>query len=142
VNPFFATHVPVLLGLVFAWLVLGLAGLVRSQRITWVAYTLFPLGALVAMGIAAVGFSALADGFVAEQVILPLGLPDLPCSEGAAVWSGGLISIPKNPNLRIRSLKTLPESGNARCRELAQRWPAPFSRQCISIAAIARASRR
>ena len=77
-NPFFATHVPVLLGLVFAWLVLGLAGLVRSHRIAWVAYTLFPLGALVAMGIAAVGFSALADGFVAEQVILPLGLPDLP----------------------------------------------------------------
>lgn len=67
-----------LLGLVTAWLVLGLAGLVRSQRIGWVAYTLFPIGALVALGIAALGFSALTTSFVVERVVLPLGLPDLP----------------------------------------------------------------
>jgi hydrogenase-4 component B len=70
--------VAVLLSLVAAWFVLGLAGLVRSQHIGWVARTLFPLGALVALGIAALGLSALADGFVVEQVVLPLGLPDLP----------------------------------------------------------------
>src|SRR5574337_481020 len=44
----------------------------------WVAYTLFPAGALVALGIAAVGFSALADGSVAERAVLSLGLPGLP----------------------------------------------------------------
>ncbi len=68
----------ILLSLVAAWLVLGLVGLVRSHRIGWVAYTLFPLGALVALGIAAVGFSALTDSFVVEHMVLPLGLPDLP----------------------------------------------------------------
>jgi hydrogenase-4 component B len=79
VNPLFALpHVTSLLSLVCAWLVLGLAGLVRSHRIGWVAYTLFPLGALVGLGIAVVGFSALADGFVVEHLVLPLGLPDLP----------------------------------------------------------------
>lgn len=71
-------HTAILLSLVAAWFVLGLAGLVRSQRIGWVAHTLFPLGALVALGIAWLGLSALADGFVVEQVVLPLGLPDLP----------------------------------------------------------------
>ncbi|TAL88676.1 MAG: hydrogenase 4 subunit B [Rhodanobacter sp.] len=68
----------ILLDLVVAWLVLGLAGLLRSHRIGWVAYTLFPAGALVALGIAAVGFSALTNGFVVERAVLPLGLPDLP----------------------------------------------------------------
>ncbi len=67
-----------LLGLVSAWLVLGVAGLVRPHRIGWVAYTLFPLGALVGLGIAVLGLSALADGFVVEHAVLPLGLPDLP----------------------------------------------------------------
>lgn len=77
--PFFALpHVTSLLILVCVWLVLGLAGLVRSQRIGWVAHTLFPLGALVGLGIAALGFSALADGFVVQHLVLPLGLPDLP----------------------------------------------------------------
>jgi len=67
-----------LLSLICGWLVLGLAGLVRSHRIGWVAYTLFPLGALVGIGIAVVGFSALADGFVVQHAVLLLGLPDLP----------------------------------------------------------------
>lgn len=78
-NTFFALpHTTILLGLVAAWLVLGVAGLVRPQRIGWVAYTLFPLGALVALGIAAEGFSALTAGFVVQHAVLPLGLPDLP----------------------------------------------------------------
>ena len=36
------------------------------------------VGALVALGVAAAGFSALADGFVVEHLVLPLGLPELP----------------------------------------------------------------
>jgi hydrogenase-4 component B len=66
------------LGLVCAWLVLGFAGLVRSHRIGWVGYTLFPLGALVGLGIALVGYSALKDGPVVQHAVLLLGLPDLP----------------------------------------------------------------
>lgn len=66
-----------LLGLICAWLVLGFAGLVRSHRIGWVGYTLFPFGALVSLGIGVVGYGALTDGFVDHNVLL-LGLPDLP----------------------------------------------------------------
>ncbi len=64
--------------LVIAWLVIGVLGLVRPQRMGWVAYTLFPLGALVALGVAAIGLLPLLDGFVVQQAVLPLGLPDLP----------------------------------------------------------------
>ncbi len=64
--------------MVCAWLVLGFAGLVRSHRIGWVAYTLFPLGALVGLGVGVVGYCALAEGFVAQHAVLLLGLPDLP----------------------------------------------------------------
>jgi hydrogenase-4 component B len=79
VSPIFAIPAMAsLLSLICAWLVLGLGGLVRSHRIGWVAYTLFPLGALVGLGIAVVGFSALADGFVVQHAVLLLGLPDLP----------------------------------------------------------------
>ena len=67
-----------LLGFVVAWLLVGALGLARPQHMGWVAYTLFPLGALIALGIAVIGLSALADGFVVEHAVLPLGLPDLP----------------------------------------------------------------
>jgi hydrogenase-4 component B len=67
-----------LLGLVAAWLVVGVLGLVQPQRMGWVAHTLFPLGALIALGVALFGLFALSDGFAVEHVVLPLGLPDLP----------------------------------------------------------------
>ncbi len=67
-----------LLSLVLAWLLVGALGLVRPQRMGWVAHTLFPLGALIGLGIAAIGLSALAEGFVVAHVVLPLGLPDVP----------------------------------------------------------------
>ncbi len=75
----FAAHdLVVLLSFVGAWFAIGVAGLVQSQRISWVARTLFPLGALVGLGVACVGWSALSDGFVPQQSVLSLGLPDLP----------------------------------------------------------------
>lgn len=65
-------------GLVVAWLVVGALGLARPQRMGWVAHTLFPLGALIALGVAAVGLLSLLDGFMVQHAVLPLGLPDLP----------------------------------------------------------------
>lgn len=72
------TPLALLLDLVAAWLLVGALGLVQSNRIGWVARTLFPLGALVALGVAGMGALALAPDFAAQSAVLPLGLPDLP----------------------------------------------------------------
>ncbi len=66
------------LALVGAWLLVGALGLLRPTGIGWVARVLFPMGALVGLGVAAIGAVALTPAFVAQQVVLPLGLPDLP----------------------------------------------------------------
>jgi formate hydrogenlyase subunit 3/multisubunit Na+/H+ antiporter MnhD subunit len=60
---------------VAAWLAIGAAGLARPRALPLVR-TLFPLGALVGLFIAAVAFVALGRG--PEVAVLPLGLPDLP----------------------------------------------------------------
>ncbi|WP_426663857.1 hydrogenase 4 subunit B [Rhodanobacter aciditrophus] len=70
--------VTALLGLVAAWLLVGGLGLVRPTGVGWVARVLFPLGALVGLGVAAAGVAALMPTFATQQVVLPLGLPDLP----------------------------------------------------------------
>jgi formate hydrogenlyase subunit 3/multisubunit Na+/H+ antiporter MnhD subunit len=57
-------------------MVLGLAGMVAPRNLHIVARTLFPLGAVVGLGVAVVAFTAL--GATPEVVVLPLGLPDLP----------------------------------------------------------------
>ena len=67
-----------LLDLVAAWLLVGALGLVQPNRIGWVARTLFPLGALVALGVAGMGALALTTDFTVQSAVLPLGLPDLP----------------------------------------------------------------
>jgi len=72
------TPLALLLDLVAAWLLVGALGLLQSNRIGWVARTLFPLGALVALGVAGMGALALAPDFAAQSAVLPLGLPDLP----------------------------------------------------------------
>lgn len=64
------------MAIVLAWLAIGLAGLVAPRTLSWVARTLFPLGALAGLGLAAVAIVALFG--VPEARILPLGLPDLP----------------------------------------------------------------
>ncbi len=68
----------VLLALVAGWLTLGLAGLIRPHHVGFVGRVLFPVGALIALGVALVGLGALRPGHPAEQLVLPLGLPDLP----------------------------------------------------------------
>jgi len=71
-------HSPLSLCALFlaAWCVLGIAGLLRPWSIAFVGRTLFPLGALIGAALAVVAAMALAHP--AEQLILPIGLPDLP----------------------------------------------------------------
>ena len=67
---------PACLSLLVAWLLIGLAGLVRPGSLTLSARVLFPLGALCGVGLAVVGVWGIAAP--PEQVILVIGLPDLP----------------------------------------------------------------
>jgi len=67
-----------LLALVLGWLLLGVAGLIRPHRVGFVARVLFPLGALISLGVASAGAAALLPGRPPELLVLPLGLPELP----------------------------------------------------------------
>ncbi|MHB8475711.1 MAG: hydrogenase 4 subunit B [Steroidobacteraceae bacterium] len=62
--------------LLSAWCVVGLAGLARPSSLALVGRTLFPLGALLGAALAAVAVTGLDHP--AEQLVLPIGLPDLP----------------------------------------------------------------
>jgi len=64
------------LALLGAWLVIGLAGLVRPGSLKFAGRTLFPLGALCGMGLAGVGLWGIVSP--PGQVVLVVGLPDLP----------------------------------------------------------------
>src|SRR5271154_4242252 len=72
----FSSPLTLCLLLLIAWAVVGLAGLVRPLSIAFVGRTLFPLGAFFAAALAGVAASGLAQP--AEELVLPLGLPDLP----------------------------------------------------------------
>jgi hydrogenase-4 component B len=65
------------LGLITAWLLIGLAGLARPRSVRYAGRALFVLGALVGLGLAAAAAWALMSG-VTDTRVLPLGLPDLP----------------------------------------------------------------
>ena len=67
-----------LLTCVLSWLILGLVALVRPHSVRFVAHLLFPVGALVGLGVALLGGIALTAGHAPQIVVLPLGLPDLP----------------------------------------------------------------
>ncbi|MBI5330427.1 MAG: hydrogenase 4 subunit B [Betaproteobacteria bacterium] len=60
---------------VLCWLGLGLAALL-VQRLRGLLNLIFPLGAIVALGLAAIGAMALLGH--ASAIVLPIGLPDLP----------------------------------------------------------------
>lgn len=64
--------------IVGAWLLLGLAGFLRPHSIRFVARTLFPIGAILCLGMALLAVVFLASGGGPQTMILPLGLPDLP----------------------------------------------------------------
>lgn len=67
------TLVLLLLG---AWCAVGIAGLVRPLSIAFAGRTLFPVGALIGVALAAVAAASL--GSPAAHIVLPIGLPDLP----------------------------------------------------------------
>jgi formate hydrogenlyase subunit 3/multisubunit Na+/H+ antiporter MnhD subunit len=67
-----------ILMLVAIWMILGLLGWFRPHSIRYVARALFPIGALVCLGVAVLAGMFLATGHAPEVLVLPLGLPDLP----------------------------------------------------------------
>jgi hydrogenase-4 component B len=62
--------------LLMAWCTVGLAGVVRPLSLAFVGRTLFPLGAVVGVALAVVAATSLTH--TTEQLVLPIGLPDLP----------------------------------------------------------------
>ena len=70
-----ATPLGALVVAIVAWLAIGAVGLVRPRDLRMVQL-LFPAGAAVALAVAGIAFAALAS--TPEQMVLPLGLPDLP----------------------------------------------------------------
>src|SRR5450432_1114018 len=62
--------------LLMAWCTVGLAGMVRPLSLPFVGRTLFPLGALIGAALAVVAATSLTH--TTEQLVLPIGLPDLP----------------------------------------------------------------
>ena len=77
-----------ILPLAGAWMILGLAGLLRPHSIRFVARLLFPIGSLVCLGVAILAGCFLASGQNAQIAVLPLGLPDLPFHIRLDVLSG------------------------------------------------------
>src|SRR5665213_3775173 len=67
-----------LLWLATLWIVLGFAGMLRTRSTRFIAHFLFPLGAIVCLGVAVLAGIFLATGHAPQMVILPLGLPNLP----------------------------------------------------------------
>ena len=64
------------LALLAGWALVGAAGLLRPASIAFVGRVLFPLGAVIGLGLAIVALSAL--GGPVERATLAVGLPDLP----------------------------------------------------------------
>ncbi|MEQ1630056.1 MAG: hydrogenase 4 subunit B, partial [Gallionella sp.] len=66
----------VLIGVVLMWIALGMCALLLRGLPRLITNLIFPLGALVALVLAAQGYAAL--GAAPQSVVLPLGLPGLP----------------------------------------------------------------
>ena len=64
------------LGLLGLWVAIGFLGLLRPRSVGFAGRTLFALGALCGLGVAAIGVASL--GAHTQLAVLPIGLPDLP----------------------------------------------------------------
>jgi hydrogenase-4 component B len=64
------------LAVVAAWFAIGMVGLAAPRSVRFVAHVLFPLSAVLAVVLAALGLAAVTG--VPETRILPIGLPGLP----------------------------------------------------------------
>ncbi len=69
-------HAEIVIGIVLFWLAVGALGIIRPFSGRAVSAVLFPLGAAGGIALAAVALAAI--GLPATQIVLPLGLPDLP----------------------------------------------------------------
>ncbi|MFP5211552.1 MAG: hydrogenase 4 subunit B [Acidobacteriota bacterium] len=78
ITAFSGTNLSSLLLLVAVWPVLGFAGLLRPRSVRFVARLLFPLGALVCVGVLLKAGAFLASECVPQEIVLPLGLANLP----------------------------------------------------------------
>src|SRR5260370_36402927 len=63
--------------LLLSWLVLGVGGLIRPHRTGYIAHMLFPLGAVLSLGLALVAGIVLARWRLPQTLCLPLRRPDL-----------------------------------------------------------------
>ena len=63
--------------LLCGWVLVGLAGLLRPGSVRFAGRTLFTLGAVLGLALAALAGASLLGGGI-ERLILPVGLPDLP----------------------------------------------------------------
>jgi len=70
------THLDWVLVVVLGWLLIGAAGVAALRRFRFVAVVLFPMGAMLSVGLMAVALSAAFSS--PEVAVLPLGLPQLP----------------------------------------------------------------
>ncbi|HVN33905.1 MAG TPA: hydrogenase 4 subunit B [Casimicrobiaceae bacterium] len=70
------TPLQLVIAAIAAWLAIGALGLLRPRDLRFVSRLLFPAGAAVALGLAAI--AAYAVGRLPQSSVLPLGLPDLP----------------------------------------------------------------
>ena len=64
------------LALLCAWVVIGLAGLLRPMSLVFAGRTLFPLGAACGLALALAALLGIAAP--TAHLTLPIGLPDLP----------------------------------------------------------------
>jgi formate hydrogenlyase subunit 3/multisubunit Na+/H+ antiporter MnhD subunit len=74
------------ISLLAIWAVIGVLGLLRPGSVSLVRRVLFPLGALVGAALAAVSIFTVTAG--TGQMVLPIGLPDLPMHLRSDALSG------------------------------------------------------
>jgi len=74
------------LALLAAWGIIGLAGMLRPASLVFAGRTLFPLGAVVGAALAVV--AAMSLDSAPEQLVLLIGLPDLPLHARLDALSG------------------------------------------------------
>jgi formate hydrogenlyase subunit 3/multisubunit Na+/H+ antiporter MnhD subunit len=71
-----APHLEFVVGIVLFWLAIGVVAVFRPNHPRAVTRLLYPLGAIAGIALAVVGLAAI--GLPPAQLVLPLGLPDLP----------------------------------------------------------------
>jgi len=111
---------PLIVDAIVAWLVIGLLALVPADG-GFISRSLFVAGALVGLAISVIALTGIGD--VAQTMVLPLGLPDLPfhlrldalsafflvllggAAAGISVFSAGYFNVSENGSPRLLCLQ-------------------------------------